>query len=104
MIYFCLLLFTICFYNVKILESKMQEKISKLQKKKPQDRYSNNERIEKLEEGIQKLEERIEKLESSHYDYEYLSEMQQGMKKRLEIIYRDVKDDFARINQMPKNC
>jgi hypothetical protein len=108
MIFFGLFLFTVCFFNIKILQNKMQYEISALRKEindikcmqdmlkskmKKSNEYDNNMRNEEIEE-------RIEKLETMHYNYEYLAQIQEDVQKRLDIIYRDVKDDFARINQI----
>ena len=57
----------------------------------------------KFQNEIDKLNDLVTTLQSSHYNYEHLSLCQERLQKEFDNMYRDVKDDIARLNEQIKS-
>ncbi len=110
MLYWCLFFITtgiIGYNNYKIynLESNYKnykKEIDDIKNKIDKSKQCNYEDYHELlrkQKKIDKIEEKIDKLETNHYNYEYLSNTQNNINQRLDTIYRDIKDDIARLNK-----
>lgn len=57
----------------------------------------------KFQNQIDKLNDTVASLQSAHYNYEYLSTSQENLQKEFKNMYRDIKDDVARLNTLVVN-
>lgn len=57
----------------------------------------------KFQNQIDKLNDTVTSLQNAHYNYEDLSTSQENLQKEFKIMYRDIKDDVARLNTLLVN-